>query len=331
MPASDASPGTQDAPQALTEAKAAEQMIGLLSLAEDPQPDAPEPPADEAPEAPADSAEDAEEAPEGDDANDPPPESDEEPAPQPKQFKVVVDGEELTVTEEELLKGYSRTADYTRKTQQLAAARKELEEVERPKLQATLAAYEQNLERLQSALRGIDEPDWDRLRAERPTEFPILWAEHQRLKEQQAAVAAEQTRVAEMRQAEQDREVRKYLEAERQRVFEVIPEWKDEKVVQEEVAALRSYGQSLGFSDAELANLVDHRAIVLMRKAMLFDRQTTQQKQVISEKRVKATPKTVPTAAPRTPADKAMREARQRLKATGRDEHAVALMEQYFR
>lgn len=42
-------------------------------------------------------------------------------------YKVKVDGEEVEVTKEELLKGYMRQSDYTRKTQSLAQERKRLE------------------------------------------------------------------------------------------------------------------------------------------------------------------------------------------------------------
>ena len=51
-------------------------------------------------------------------------EGEEESQPQVRTFKVKVDGEEVEVPEDELLKGYSRTQDYTRKTQQLAEQRK---------------------------------------------------------------------------------------------------------------------------------------------------------------------------------------------------------------
>jgi hypothetical protein len=43
---------------------------------------------------------------------------------QPQVFSVKVDGKEVEVTLDELQKGYSRTQDYTRKTQQIAEARK---------------------------------------------------------------------------------------------------------------------------------------------------------------------------------------------------------------
>ena len=54
-------------------------------------------------------------------------EEEEESQPTVRTFKVKVDGEEVEVPEDELLKGYSRTQDYTRKTQQLAEQRKAAE------------------------------------------------------------------------------------------------------------------------------------------------------------------------------------------------------------
>src|SRR5687768_8704663 len=49
-----------------------------------------------------------------------------EPATEVVTFKVKVDGQEVEVTQEELLAGYSRQEDYTRKTQALARERQEL-------------------------------------------------------------------------------------------------------------------------------------------------------------------------------------------------------------
>ena len=45
----------------------------------------------------------------------------------PQVFTVKVDGKEVEVTLDELQKGYSRTQDYTRKTQQIAEVRKQTE------------------------------------------------------------------------------------------------------------------------------------------------------------------------------------------------------------
>ena len=53
-------------------------------------------------------------------------ESYEEPQQTPK-YRVKVDNEELEVDVDELIKGYSRTSDYTKKTQALAEQRKQIE------------------------------------------------------------------------------------------------------------------------------------------------------------------------------------------------------------
>jgi len=62
-------------------------------------------------------------------------------------YTIKVDGEEIEVTLDELLNGYSRQSDYTRKTQELAQQRQQLE---------TLAQFEQALARdPQAAIKAL--------------------------------------------------------------------------------------------------------------------------------------------------------------------------------
>ena len=49
--------------------------------------------------------------------------------PEEQKYKVKVDGQEIEVTQEELLRGYMRQSDYTRKTQQLASDRQRYEQL----------------------------------------------------------------------------------------------------------------------------------------------------------------------------------------------------------
>ena len=49
--------------------------------------------------------------------------------PEEQEYKVKVDGQEIEVTQEELLRGYMRQSDYTRKTQQLASDRQRYEQL----------------------------------------------------------------------------------------------------------------------------------------------------------------------------------------------------------
>lgn len=316
---------------ALTDDAATEQMLGLLSTPEDQEADSqPETPETdtEAPEPEADETEDEGEEPAEEDADDET-ETDEEP-PQPKTFKVKVDDQELEVTEDELLKGYSRTADYTRKTQALAAARKEFEEVERPKLHETLTQYEARLTQLAQELDTAAEPDWDRVRAEQPAEFATLWAEWDRYKKQQAAVKHEHEKVAEQRMELERQEFTKYVAREKEQLLSVIPEWKDGTVAKQETADIRAFALNLGFTEAELNAMVDHRAVAALRKAMLYEKRQ-QKAPAVKDKLAKATPKTTPTARPAAvPSTKRSKDALDRLKKSGRDEDAVAALEGRF-
>ena len=84
---------------------------------------------------------------------------------EPQVFAVKVNGEELEVTEDELVKGYSRNRDYTRKTQELAREKadfqstKESIEAEREELKMLLPRVKTVLE------QGLgQEPDWNTLK-----------------------------------------------------------------------------------------------------------------------------------------------------------------------
>ena len=77
---------------------------------------------------------------------------------EPELYKVVIDGEEVEVSLDELQKGYSRQSDYTRKTQQLAQQRKEAESLQQDYAQRVeqLNQFAQNLQQQPN----IPEPQW---------------------------------------------------------------------------------------------------------------------------------------------------------------------------
>ena len=91
-------------------------------------------------------------------------------------YTVKVDGKDVEVTQEELLAGYSRQADYTRKSQ--------VQSEQRQKADAELAATQQERQRYLSQLEQfntqadskIDElakTVWTRLKEEDPTEYML--------------------------------------------------------------------------------------------------------------------------------------------------------------
>lgn len=248
-------------------------------------------------------------------------------------IKVKLDGEETEVTLDELRKGYSRYSDYTRKTQALAEERKAFQS-EAEAIRAERAQYAELLPALKNQLQVQTEaePDWDNLYNEDPIEAARLerhWRKTQQDRQAKLqAIEAEQRRIAEETTKEQQRALSEFVQAERAKLPEVIPEWKDEGVMQSEAKELREWALNNGFSERDLSALVQASHVSILRKAMMFDKG---QKKVET---VKAQPKKVArivrpgssTSQVNTRSTD-VKKASQRLARTGRIADAAALLD----
>lgn len=191
----------------------------------------------------------------------------------PELHTVRVDGEELEVTYDELLAGYSRQADYTRKTQALSEERKALGE-EKSQTAERRQEYARRLELVAQTLEEMtpEEPDWQALQKEDPQKYLLMRDQWSQLQERQRQVAAERQRVAKEQQEELERQYQEYLNGQLSRLQEVIPEWKDEQKRKAELSELKSYAiDRAGLSLEEVNQLSDHRLLVALRKAKLYD------------------------------------------------------------
>lgn len=240
---------------------------------------------------------------------------------------VMVDGEAQEVTFDELKRGYSRTADYTRKTQRLAQER-DLFDGEANAVRGERERYSTLLENLEAAItqNTPQEPDWAALRVKDPGEFAAQFAVHQQNKDKLQQVQAERQRVAEAQVQENTRKHQEHLQGEQERLLEAVPAWKDAEKATKERSDLLAYGQTVGFTADELNNVADHRAIVMLRKAMLYDR--LQQGKPAVRRKTKGSPVVKPGGAKeakKAPAPGQV--ARERLSKTGsvRDATAVFL------
>lgn len=209
------------------------------------------------------------------------PDSDEEPE-APPTYRVRVGGEELEVPLPELLAGYSRQADYTRKTTEVANQRKALD-AEAVQIRDQ---YAQRLGALETALAAQmpKEPDWETLRRENPTEFAALKVEYREKQEQLASVRAEADRVRGEQERDHHERMVSHVRAESEKLIAAIPEWKDETKASTEKGQLVEYAASYGMDGEYLDAVTDHRFVLLLRKAMLFDQMQTKGKEAIREK-----------------------------------------------
>ena len=191
---------------------------------------------------------------------------------QPQVFSVKVDGKEVEVTLDELQKGYSRTQDYTRKTQQIAEVRKQTE-AELQAVRAEREQYAQLLGALEAQVQQVSQPniDWDRLYQEDPIEWVRQREVMRENQEKAAAIQSEKQRLAQLSQQEQAQFMQQKLQQEQEALLAAIPDWKDAKKAQAEKALLVEFGQKIGFTPEELKSVVDHRAVLMLRKAALYD------------------------------------------------------------
>ena len=191
---------------------------------------------------------------------------------QPQVFSVKVDGKEVEVTLDELQKGYSRTQDYTRKTQQIAEVRKQTE-AELQAVRAEREQYAQLLGALEAQVQQVSQPniDWDRLYQEDPIEWVRQREVMRDNQEKAAAIQSEKQRLSQLSQQEQAQFMQHKLQHEQEALLAAIPDWKDAKKAQAEKALLVEFGQKIGFTPEELKSVVDHRAVLMLRKAALYD------------------------------------------------------------
>ena len=255
----------------------------------------------------------------------------EEEAPRDEKFVVKVDGKEIEVPKDELIRGYQREADYTRKTQKLAEERK-LVESEFQQVRGEREQYSQILGQLQQKLQELQpqEPDWNRLEVEDPTEYARQWTSHQRRQQQVYAVQAEQERLNQMRQAELQKTMQQIMATEVSRLKEKIPEWSSPEKARVEGKALLEYGQNLGFSEQELNTITDSRALLALHKAWKYDQMMSKRPEF--QAKIKKAPKMVTPGSAGSVSSKSsdINNAKKRLAQTGSVRDAASLFEKFI-
>jgi hypothetical protein len=242
-------------------------------------------------------------------------------------FTVKVDGTEVTVTLDELQKGYSRTQDYTRKTQQIAEIRRQVES-EAEAIRAERSQYAQLLGALESQVQQAAQPniDWDRLYQE----DPIEWVRQKEvMRENQAksqAIAFEQQRLMQISQQEQAQQMQSFLAQQQDELLKVLPDWKDPNKAKKEKELLIDFGQKAGFSTDELKNIFDHRVVNVLRKAALYEQMMTKRQNIKPVTNNGPRP-AKPGAAGRVSTTSESTRAKQRLAKTGRVYDAASAIE----
>lgn len=247
-------------------------------------------------------------------------------------YRVKANGEELEVTLDELLNGYSRTADYQKKTQSLAEQRKAVE-AERQKIEDAAKVrdtYAQRLQVIEQLLSTEDTENLAELKDSDPIAYAIKVAERSEKEKQLAAVRQERVRVQQEQAQQQQQYIQRHVQAEQEKLKTLIPEFKDEAKAEVIRQDIRKYAKSIGFTDQELSQVYDSRAVQTLYKAMMFER--LQNGKSALSKKVASAPKTIKpgTSNPQSSEMEATRKDFDRLRKTGNKNDAARLIEKFL-
>jgi len=193
-------------------------------------------------------------------------------------YDVTVNGNNQKVNLNELMKGYSRESDYTKKTMDLSNQRKEVESLQdnlKKEFEAVKSSRNQYAEQLQVLTQNLQQQeqniDWDNLYQTDPAEYVKLKAESDRKKETLNLAQQEQMRIQQEQRSEQEKVYNDYIAKERKILAEKLPVYADKDKSAEFTKRLSSFAKESGYSDQEIAMMVDHRAVLLLADAYRYN------------------------------------------------------------
>ena len=183
-----------------------------------------------------------------------------------------VNGEKVSGAELEA--GYMKDADYRQKTAQAAQLRRDAEH----KLEYVNKELSEKANRLDVLANALykeiagDQAQLAELVESDPAEY--LRRSHYLAQRNQLLQQAMQEReaVSNVQAQTQQKQLAEYIQSEQALLVEALPEWKDKKTAEAEGREIAEYLLSKGYESNELSELYDHRALVLARKAMLYDK-----------------------------------------------------------
>ena len=244
---------------------------------------------------------------------------------------VKINGEERQVTLAEALNGYSRTEDYRANNQKLADQQRQFDEVVNH-AQTQLRTKLDNLTNLSAALEGqiVSDAQLDQILAEQGSdEYLRAKAHRDRLLSNVEAVKAEAEAASEAGNKRQAAQFQQFLAQQRQVMAQDFPEVSDPKKGPKLMERWHGYLGERGFSEQEVAQLVDARMVRVIDDATKY--RELQKAKPEREKKLKSLPKVLKPGKgeAKKPASKS-EVARNRLRRSGKVDDAAAAIRAMF-
>jgi len=212
------------------------------------------------------------------------------------------------------------------KRKQIEAERQRIDEAAKLRDQ-----YAQRLGVIEQMLNSQPEENLAELKETDPIQYTMKVAEKMEREKQLAVIRQERQAIAARQQADQQEQLKRHLSSEADKLKSAIPDMADEvkgEVIRKEI---KDFAKSIGFSDQELAQVYDHRAVLTLYEAMQWRK--LQQGKVQSSKKVSEAPKMLKpgTTGKQTTAEQdAVKKLQQRLAKTGDRRDAARLLEKFL-
>lgn len=241
-----------------------------------------------------------------------------EDAGQQELYTVKVDGEEREVTLDDLKQSFSGQAYIQKGMKEASEAKKEAEGV----YQALLNERQQLSHLLQQAQTGqlasAPVPPSRELFNNDPIGYMDAKLSYDEAMQNYQNQQYQIQQVTESQQQQMQIAQQHYLQGEMQQLAKVIPEFGDAKTASKLKEDLVQFGSKLGYSESELSEVMDHRAILVLQKAMKYD-QLVEGKSKATQKASNARPMVKPGTKKtgRTGAAKQRQNAQARMNKTG--------------
>lgn len=232
---------------------------------------------------------------------------------------VKVDGEEVEVTLDELKRSYSGQK-YIQKGMQEAAEQRKAVEQQYQQIAAQSQQLNQVLQAAQSGQLNLTPPtppsrelfESDPIGyMDEKLKYEEALGQYQHSQQQvQQALAQQQQLAEQQRQA--------MVQSELQKLLEVDPDFGNPETASEVKGKMLNFAKNVGFSEEDISGITDHRALIVLKKAALYDDLVSNAPKA-NEKASKARP-FVKAGAKRTEksrSQKARQQAAQRMKKTG--------------
>ena len=207
-----------------------------------------------------------------------------------------IDGQEGKAKFADLVKSYQLQGHVDKQVREAAEMRKAAQEQaaavqHQAQIQQQLVGQIADVKAVEAELGKYHAINWRDLYDSDPATAAKLDHQYRELQQQHAqkVEAVNQAHQQIQQQSEQQRQVT--LVEERKALLKAVPEWTDDARAAKDKEAILADLKSRGYSERDLQNLSDHKAVLLARDAWLYRQQQTANK--AAEKQVRAAPKII--------------------------------------